>query len=252
MEEEIITSYFICDELLKSMNIREDIRVKTNNAEVMTVVPTAAWFFGGHIRNSSIFLKEHGYIPDMLGESRPNRRIHEIDDFVWETLFHIISEIHKKTNESREYVIDSFPIPVCDNIRIGRSNIFEGEDYRGHIPSKRRYFYGIRVHMIVTASGEPVEFVIAPGADSDTKVFEQIDFDLPENSICYGDKSYDGYQYEDLLLEASGIIFGPLRKKNSLRATDSYVERLAAQHTGRRVETSFSEITRFFQKRSMP
>jgi len=249
METEIIIIYNICDELTKATDITEDIQAKMGNAEVMTVVLTAARFFGGNIRNASDFLKEHGYIPNMLSESRLNRRIHAIDGSVWENLFCILSETFKETNKGQEYIIDSFPVPVCDNIRISRCAILEGEDYRGYIPCKHRYFFGIRVHMIVTASGKPVEFVIAPGADSDVKVFKQMSFAIPEKSICYGDKIYNDYTHEDILLEAAGVIFRPFRKKNSVRAADSHIERLAARNTRKRIETVFSQITNFFPKK---
>ncbi len=249
METEITIIYMLCDELIKATDIKEDIQIKMGNAEVMTVVLTAALFFGGNIRNASVFLKEHGYIPNMLSESRLNRRIHAVDGSVWENLFCILSEIFKKMNTGQEYIIDSFPVPVCDNIRISRAVILKGENYRGYIASKLRYFFGIRVHMIVTSSGKPVEFVIAPGADADVTVFKQMNFSIPENSICYGDKAYNDYNHEDILINAAGVIFRPFRKKNSVRATDSQIERLAARNTRKRIETVFSQITNFFPKK---
>ena len=169
MELEITTYYCLCEELLTALNIKENSQVKTNNAEVMTVLLTAACFFHGNIRNALIFLKEHGYTPDMISESRFNRRLHAIDDFVWLSLFFILSKTFKDRNKSEEYIVDSFPVPVCDNIRISRSKIFKTERYRGYIACKRRFFYGIRVHMIVTADKELVEFQFAPGADADRK-----------------------------------------------------------------------------------
>jgi hypothetical protein len=248
METEIIRFYVLSDDLLKAMGIREDIQVKMNNAEVITVVLTAACFFCGHIENARVFLKEHGYIPDMLSESRLNRRIHETDISVWLNLFCNLSETFKGTNSGQEYITDSFPVPVCQNIRISRSKIYKGEAYRGFIPSKRLYFYGLRVHMIVTGSGEPVGFMIAPGAESDVTVFRQFNFDLPENSICCGDKAYNDYDHEDMLKETAGITFRPTRKKNSLRATDSYIERIAHRTFRKRIETAFGKITALFPK----
>ena len=249
MEFQIITFYFLCHELLTSMDIREDVRAVMNNAEVMLVLLTAARFFGGNIRIASYFLKEYGYIPRMLSESRLNRRLRAIDDHVWENLFFILSETFKRRNETGEYILDSFPIPVCDNIRISRSKIFEGEDFRGFIPSKRRYFYGIRVHMIVTASGEPVEFLIAPGRESDLTLLKQLRFDLPPGSICYADKIYNDYEYEDLLREVAGIILRPIRKKNSKRAEGDSIYRRSISHTRKKIESSFSRITELFPKK---
>ena len=249
MELQITTFYVLCCELLSALNIRKDIQTKMNNAEVMTVVLTAARFFGGNFRTAARFLEEHGYIPDMLSESRLNRRMHALDADIRETLFLIVSEVFKNRNTGKEYILDSFPVPICDNIRISRSKIFQGEEFRGYMPSKRRYFYGIRVHMIITASGEPVEFLIAPGADSDLAVLKQLQFSLPDGSVCYADKIYNDYSFEDLLSEAAGISLKPIRKKNSVRAEGDFIFRRAPAHTRKRVETAFSGITGLFPKK---
>lgn len=248
MEHQIVTFYLLCHELLTALEIREDCQIKMNNAEVMVVVLTAAAFFGGSFRTAANFLKEYGYIHKMLSESRLNRRIHAVDDYVWQALFNIIAETFKSRNKGQEYITDSFPVPVCDNIRISRSKIFQGEDFRGYIASKRRYFYGIRVHIIVTASGEPVEFMIAAGAESDITVFKQHKFDLPEGSICYGDKAYNDYEFEDLLLESVGVILKPIRKKTSHRAEGNPAARRAISYLRKKVETSFSRMTQLFPK----
>lgn len=55
MQTEIITFYVICDNLLRAMNVRDDIQARMNTAEVMTVVLAAARFFCGNIRNASDF-----------------------------------------------------------------------------------------------------------------------------------------------------------------------------------------------------
>ncbi|MBU6362133.1 MAG: hypothetical protein KGS46_19145 [Chloroflexi bacterium] len=49
------------------------------------------------------------------------------------------------------------PVPYCNNIRISHSKLYKGEANRGKIASKRRYFYGIRIHLLVTKAGLPVE-----------------------------------------------------------------------------------------------
>jgi len=81
-------------------------------------------------------------------------------------------------NPSQEYCLDSFPIPICDNIRIKRAHLYQGEAYRGYIARKRRYFFGLRVHMIVTASGQPVELILRPAAEADVSVYRT------STSIC--------------------------------------------------------------------
>jgi hypothetical protein len=247
MEEEITTVYCLCEDLLRAMGIQEDPQVKMNNAEVMTVALSASLFFSGNYERSREFLSEHGYIHHMLSRSRFNRRLLAIPETVWLALFNLLAELFKQTNEGDEYAIDSFPVPVCDNIRISRSRIYKGEEHRGYIPSKRRYFYGLRVHIVVTKTGEPVEFLLMPGAMNDCRVLKQFDLDLPRGSAIYVDKSYNDYGYEDLLREAADISLRPLRKKNSKRPVAPWVTFLR-KTLRRRVETTASQINALFPK----
>ncbi len=69
------------------------------------------------------------------------------------------------------YAVDSLPVPVCDNIRIRRCRLYPLKEpganaFRGYVPSKRRYFYGLRVHLVGTGAGEPVEFALAAGFEA--------------------------------------------------------------------------------------
>lgn len=114
---------------------------------------------------ASRFLCDCNYIPKMLSKSR----LHNIAD-LFLTLFLRLGETWKRLNEKSVYVIDSYPIAVCDNYRIRRSKIYQGQDWRGYIASKKRYFYGLRIDIMVTETGEPVEFFLQPGAFSDTRI----------------------------------------------------------------------------------
>lgn len=248
MELEITTMFVLCDELLTAMGDREDPQIHMTNAEVMLVSLTAARYFHGHIRNAQHFLAEHQYVLNMLSESRLNRRIHALHEGIWVQLFSILAETAKDENASQQYCLDSFPIPVCDNIRIKRAKLYQGEEFRGYIASKRRYFFGLRVHMIVTAGGQPVEFLLRPGEEADVSVYQEVNFDLPNGAECYADKAYNVYDFEDLLKEAVGITMKPARKKNSKRAIDPYVVVHYEQYVRKQVETAFSQITNFFPK----
>lgn len=247
MEDEITTVYCLCEELLKAMNIQEDSQVRMNNAEIMTTALCASLFFSGNYERSREFLPEHGYVSYMLSKSRFNRRLLAIPETVWMTLFSALAELFKEANIDNEYAMDSFPVPVCDNIRISRCRIYNSEEYRGYIASKRRYFYGIRIHIVVTSSGEPVEFTLAPGCVNDCKVLKQFDLDLPSGANIYADKSYNDYEYEDLLKEAAGINLNPIRKKNSKRAVPAWSSFLR-KRIRKRVETTGSQINALFPK----
>ena len=245
MDTQIVVVFCLCDDMLKALHHREDGQCQMTDAEVMTTAIVAMLYFKGNFRLASQYLCEHRYIPNMLSRSRFNRRLHRIADLVL-TLFLRLGEHWKRLNERSIYVIDSYPIIMCDNYRIPRAKIYRSEDFRGYIASKKRYFYGLRIHIMVTEHGEPVEFFLAPGAFSDTSALQLYQFDVPEQSWITGDKAYNDYTVEDLMREA-GVELLPLRKKNSLRPVPPYMTYL--QHSIRKiVETTGSLIERLLPK----
>ena len=105
----------------------------------------------------------------MLEKSAFNRRLHRLAATL-SALFYYLADFFKALNLSAEYLIDSFPVHVCDNIRISRSRLVKGEEYRGKIASKRRFFFGFRVQLVATRDKQPVQFFILPHRRSDRLV----------------------------------------------------------------------------------
>ena len=245
MDTQIIVVYCLIDDMLKALHHYEDKQRQMSDAEVMTTAIVATLYFKGNFCMASRFLSDYKYIPNMLGKSRFNRRLHNIAD-LFLTLFLRLGETWKRLNEKSVYVVDSYPIAVCDNYRICRSKIYHGEEWRGYVASKKRYFYGIRIHIMVTEQGEPVEFFLEPGAMSDTKALGLYNFDLSEHSWVIGDKAYNDYTIEDVMREA-GIELLPFRKKNSLRPVPPYMTYLQAG-IRKMVETTGSLIERLLPK----
>lgn len=245
MDLQIIFVYCLCDDLLKALQHWEDPQCRVSDAEILTTALVAALYFGGNFQRAHGFLHDQGYLPNKLSRSRLIRRIHRCEPFLM-PLFHALAEAGHHLNTDSLYIIDSFPLPVCDNIRIRRCQRYQGETWRGYQASKRRYFYGLKIHLLVTAHGQPVEFFLTPGADSDAKALKQYALDLPENATITGDKAYTDYAYEDLLREA-GLHLIPLRKKNSKRPLEPALNYLmaTARHA---VETTGSLIERLLPK----
>jgi len=246
MDEKIIATYCLCDDLLQAMHHHEDPQCQMSDAEVMTTAFTAALFFRGNLESARMMLKQYDYIPHMLSKSRFNRRLHRLTD-TFVVLFNLLGQTWKSLNCDSIYVIDSLPIAVCDNIRISRAKIYTDEMFRGYIPSKKRYFYGLKVHLMITKEGQPVEFFLTYGSFGDVDALKCYTFDLPENAIVYSDRAYNDYEIEDLLKEVDHIILLPMRKKNSKRALPPYVT--FVQHYYRKmVETAGSLIERLLPK----
>jgi hypothetical protein len=245
MDTQIILIYCLCDDLLKAMHHHEDAQCRMSDAEVMTVALVAALHFRGNFALAGRMLISHGYLRVMLDKSRFSRRLHRIKR-MFLTLFAWLGEHFKAMNEESVYILDTFPIVACDNWRIPQSKRYRGEAYRGCQASKKRYFYGLKVHLLVTANAEPVEFFFTPGSVGDVEGLDFFDFDLPAGSQIIGDKAYTNYVLEDVLTEAD-LHLMPLRKRNSKRPVPPWMHYLQA-HYRKAVETAGSLLERLLPK----
>lgn len=246
MDTQIVAVYCLVDDILKAMKHREDEQCEMSDAEVMTTAIIAVLYFGGNYAQARRLLASQGYVPRMLSKSRFSRRLHRIKPFFL-TLFNILGEHWKALNEEPIYAIDTFPIPVCDNYRIPRAKLYQGEQYRGYIASKKRYFYGLKLHLMVTQAGQPVELMLSPGSFFDGTGLYAFDFDLPEGSWVVGDKAYNNYAVEDML-EVAGIHLSPFRKKNSKRPVPPWVHYLQF-HYRKMIETTGSLLSNLLPKK---
>lgn len=250
MEDTITTMFYFCDQFLKANDCHDDRQCRFSSAEVMTVPLVACAFFGGNCALARRFLVSHGYFRHDISASRFCRRLHAIPKELWRSLFRVLGEVFVRCNASSHYVVDSLPIPACDNIRIKSCKLLAGNDkesHRGHIASKKRFFFGFKVHLLITGQGQPIEFVLQPGSVSDIKAFKQFDLDLPAGSLIHADRAYNDYGEEDLLLEAAGIILQPQRKKNSKRPL-ALCKEFLFKPVRQQVEIAFSQITNLFPR----
>jgi hypothetical protein len=198
LDTQIVAGFCLCDDVLQALRHRNDRPCQMTDAEVITTALVAALYFRGHFKTTRHFLQEQGYMPHMLSKSRFKRRLHRLSDLVL-VLFQALGETWKALNTESIYVLDSFPIAACDNYRIPRSKRYQGEVWRGRQASKRRYVYGLKVHLLATQAGQPVEFFLTPGSYSDTTALKWYTFDLPVGAGLTGDKAYPDYVMEDVL-----------------------------------------------------
>jgi hypothetical protein len=238
-EDKIIALYCIVDDMLKGMHHYEDAKVRVSDSEVITTAFASVLYFGGHLDNGRHFMKLKGFVPGMLSKSRFSRRLHRLSDFLL-AMFYDIGKRLKDMAGAAAYRLDSFPVPVCDNIRIRRSKVLKGEVFRGKHAAMRRYFYGVRVQ-VLTLEGIPVEFCLVPGSESDVKALGKLPLDVAPESVIYMDAGYTDYQSEDDLFQAEGILAMVARKSNSTRKDEPYVNFLK-QHMRKAIETTFSEL----------
>jgi hypothetical protein len=212
------------------------------SAEVLSVAIISALLFNGNFDRTRLILKHDGYIPNMLSESRLNRRLHEIDISIWQSIFHAISAVFHKNNQRLEYLVDSMPVEVCMNVRSYRSKLLTGKQFIGFCKAKKKFYYGFKIHMITTYDGKPVEFIITPASTADITAFKLMEIDLPLNASIFGDKAYTQYSLEDDLQEFEKIRLIADRKTNAKRQHSNCIQYLQGI-LRKRIETTFSQLT---------
>jgi hypothetical protein len=247
MYDRTLAIYCLVDDLLKAMHHREDKRCEVSDAEVVTTALCAMLWFGGNFERSRSLLHSSGMMPRMLSRSRLSRRLTRLAELV-QIIFHQLGLTLKELNTESRYALDSFPIAICDNIRISRCRLTKERDYRGYLASKRRYFYGVRVQVMVTVEGLPVEFCILPGSLADVAALAHLPLALPAGAEVATDAAYTFYEWEDVLAEREQIRLLVGRRCNSKRRDVPSMHDYK-QWLRRRIETVFGEITKLFPKK---
>lgn len=246
-EEQIIAIYCFCDDFLKTRGHQDWPNVKMTLAEIMLVYIVATRFFYGNIERARVTIKDRKYVDKGLSKGRLNIRLHAVDPQIWHDFIRFAYTQRKNLGLSKEFIVDSFPINVCKNIRINRSRIYEGEEFRGYNSSKREYFYGLKVNVVATAEGQPFEVMLCPGKYHDIEPFKLMNLDLPNGSNLYGDSAYTDYAKEEEL-KKQGVRVIIERKANSQRPhlLEDWFDLKRFRKT---IETTFSQISALLPKK---
>ncbi|MCG8332543.1 MAG: IS982 family transposase [Chitinophagales bacterium] len=246
MEDFTIAIYCFVDDYLKDRHLKEGARRKLSDAQIITTAIVAARYFSGNFVKARLYLKEaHQF--DFPDKSNFNRHLHRLAPTI-SSLFFALGQTLKELNLSSQYMIDSFPVAVCRNIRIKRCKLLKGKAYRGENLSKREYFYGFKVQVITTLEGLPVEYFICAGSYHDITAFKSMNIDLPPQSELFADSAYIDYELEDYYKELELIDLLAVRKSNSKRPDHPAME-FIKKFMRKRIETTFSEITAFFPRK---
>lgn len=96
---------------------------------------------------------------------------------------------------SRYFIVDSFPLPVCKfgRARYCRSFGGYGADY-GKCPSKKETYFGYKVHAIVSLEGYVVSFEITPASKDDREGLHDLVEGL-SGIVILADKGYVGENF---------------------------------------------------------
>lgn len=112
----------------------------------------------------------------------------------------------------------------------------------------RRYFYGVKVQVLINAQGIPVEFCFVPGSESDVQALKKLPLTVAAESNIYGDSAFTDYTIEDDMKEADFIQLMIQRKSNAKRKDEPWI-RFIKEYMRKGIETTFSEIKALFLRK---
>lgn len=239
LQDKVIAIYCLVDDLLKEMNHIEHKNRKFTDGQVITTAVVSALYFRGNQTMSLDYMDCHIF-GHVLKKSGFTKRLHKLKEVLMFILLRI-GRIFKYMCCEMEYIIDSFPVKACHNIRISRCKLFREEKYRGYNASKREHFYGVKIQLVTTADGIPVEMYLVEGAEHDSQILKRMYHDLPPESSLYGDSAYTNYEIEDMFRDVEQVDLAISRKSNSKRK-DIQAMAFIKEHMRKRIETSISQI----------
>lgn len=209
-------------------------------SEVMTFALLSATHFHCDYKKTRLISLTGKFFNKILSLSRIVRRIHSIPEEIWMIIFYVL-RMYLKRPDSEYFIVDSFPVKAYENHKSFRAKLFNEKRYHGYTASKKAYFFGLKVHMIVDEYGVPIEFCLTPGSTADIEGLKLLSCDLPAGVTLIGDRAYTNYSLEDDLLEMIGVSFEPKRKQNMKRQISGVRSYL---HASKRniIETVFSAI----------
>jgi hypothetical protein len=249
MREQTVAMYCVLDDLIRLTRPVSIAPLATGrrltDAQVLTTALVAARFFGGNLVVAKHYMEQH-WGQNQLDKSGFTRRLHALTDTLL-ALFATFGDLLKQLHLEARYVLDSFPVAVCHNTRIARCKLLTGKAYHGRCASKRSWFYGLKVQVVATSDGIPVEFHIHAGAESEQTGQRGLPLDLPAGSVLYTDAGYTDYVAEDIFNQASGSQQQTARRKNSKRPHRP-AQTFLLQYFRKRIETCFSQLTARFPK----
>jgi hypothetical protein len=235
-----IAIYCVCDEVIQCVSYEDNSQSKLSTAEVLAFAVIAAIVYSGDYRKCRLATMGLRLFPNMLSLSRIVRRIHQVPDEIWGCVFTILGQIMARGKVRKCFIVDSFPLITYQNHRSFKAKIFHGKPYHGYSCTRKCFFFGLKVHMVVDLDGVPIEFTITPASISDIKGLRQLPLNLPKGSVLIGDAAYTDYAFEDRLSVVEGIHLIPKRQKKHSRK--NCAEELALLQFRNRIETVFSSI----------
>src|SRR5215203_666016 len=210
ISEQLILVYCLVDDGLKSEKNVSNWRKSNHNpkctdAEIIAVAMMQSYFGCATLKRTYLLVKanEPQAFPHLPSYKQWLNRWHQLSF----QMGAILESIPLNIRDLEEiYVIDSFPIPLCQPIRHGRVNLLRDEGaYFGK--GTKGWFFGFKLHVLSTRSGQIVGAVLLPTSYDDREGARVLADLLEEGSLVIADLGYRGVKFQTQMYEEEGVLF---------------------------------------------
>lgn len=196
LEDLFLIIFCLVDDLYKDL-VPETVRYRSqhhritmSDAEVLTlsIMQEALSMdseesFLRFVRRNYLYL-----FPHLLSRDRYHRRRRALTE-VTLMLFRHLAAFFK--HRARHLIVDSAPVETAAFVRSQSASASMPEAAYGYIPSKKRHFFGFRLHSLVSHEGAVIDFILSP-ANVDERTVAQVLLGAYGGRYVLGDNGYSG------------------------------------------------------------
>ena len=243
---QLVLVYCLADDGLKSEKNggrwrKSNHNPKCTDAEIIAVAMMQSYFGCATLKRTFLLVKanEPKAFPHLPSYQQWLARWHRLSSQMGAILENVPLNI-KDLDEI--YLIDSFPIPMCQPIRHGRVNLLRDEG-ASFGKGTKGWFFGFKLHVLSTRSGQIVGSVLLPTSYDDREGAKVLVDLLEEGSLVIVDLGYRGVKFQTQMYEEEGVLFITRAdiSSSSLKITHSTIRE--------RVEGIFSSLWERFATR---
>ncbi|MBI3659086.1 IS982 family transposase [Candidatus Acetothermia bacterium] len=176
--------------------------------------------------------------PRLLDQSQFNRRARAL---VW-----ALERIRRQALQElgacweRYRLVDTAPVPVMKLCRFSRTSLFLGEATVGYCASKKEYYAGFKLALLVTLDGVITAFDLVPAHTDERAAVEQL-LNPAGHLVVLGDKGFIGQEWQADWHERRGHLILTPKRCNQKIQNPLALDRLM-QRSRRLVETVIDQL----------
>lgn len=210
ISEQLTLVYCLVDDGLKNEKNgcqwrKSNHHPKCTDAEIIAVAVMQSYFGCATLKRTYLLVKanEPQAFPHLPGYKQWLARWHRLSFQMGVVLESVPLNI-KDVDEI--YLVDSFPINMCQPIRHGRVNLLRDDGaYFGK--GTKGWFFGFKLHVLSTRTGQIVGAVLLPTSYDDRDGARVLADLMEEGSLVMADLGYRGVKFQTQLYEEEGILF---------------------------------------------